>query len=436
MQNLTNRRLLKLVRGLSPLLRLGGTAQDLVLYNIGSINRPCLPFKCDPSQFRGSSGGCLNMTRWDALNEFFNHTRASVAFGLNALYGREKNMSIGQWDPSNAEAFINYTASKGYEIFALELGNELNRIISAPTYAIDAKKLRDVVDNIYGDSPTKPLVVAPDSDFIENWYKEFLQSLEPGVIDIITYHIYPLGLPTNISYLEKEIFNATFLDQIKTTFSQLSNLLKEYGSSIQPWIGEDGGVINGGSPNISGTFVDSFWYLDHLGSAAAFGTHGFCRQTLVGNSYGLLNKTNYEPNPDFYGALIWKKLMGEKVLHANVTKSEDLRVYAHCSKNDKKSATLLLINLSNTTDYNVSLLLDGSTGQQEQRLEYHLTAPNKDLLTRIISLNGKELLLSPDDQLPDLNPLIVNNSTPIVVVRSSIVFVKLLRVSLLGCTLV
>jgi hypothetical protein len=46
--------------------------------------------------------------------------------------------------------------------------------------------------------------------------------------------------------------------------------------------------------------------------------------------YGLLNTTTFEPNPDFYALLLWKKVMGTKVL--NVTSSvSDLRVYAHCS---------------------------------------------------------------------------------------------------------
>ncbi|KAJ7555965.1 hypothetical protein O6H91_05G063200 [Diphasiastrum complanatum] len=420
--------------GLSPLLiRLGGTLQDAVIYDIGSTNRPCLPFTPDPSQHFGVAGGCLNMTRWDDFNDFFNQTGASVAFGLNVLYGRENNFTAGQWDPSNTQAFINYTVSKGYDMFAWELGNELDIFIPASNYARDARTFRNIVDNIYQNSPTKPLLVAPDALFHKDWYQEFLQSIGPEVINVTTYHIYNLGKP-NTTNLEDRIFNATFLDQVKTTFINMSILLKPYGSSIQPWIGEAGGVVKGGSPLISGTFVNSFWYLDQLGMAATYGTQVYCRQTLIGSIYGLLNKTTHEPNPDYYGAKLWKDLMGENVISANVTENPNLRAYAHCAKNDTGSATLLLINLSNTTDFNVSLILNGSTGCQEQRLEYHLTAPDENLRSQIILLNGKALDLSPDGQLPEFIPLVENSSIPISIVHTSIVYVKLLGVSLLACT--
>jgi heparanase 1 len=49
-----------------------------------------------------------------------------VTFGLNALYGRKKqNRSIlwvGDWDPSNTKALMNYTILKGYHIDSWEFG--------------------------------------------------------------------------------------------------------------------------------------------------------------------------------------------------------------------------------------------------------------------------------------------------------------------------
>lgn len=41
-------------------------------------------------------------------------------------------------------------------------------------------------------------------------------------------------------------------------------------------------------------------YLDQLGMASTFGHKVFCRQSLIGGNYGLLNTTTFVPNPDYY----------------------------------------------------------------------------------------------------------------------------------------
>lgn len=41
-------------------------------------------------------------------------------------------------------------------------------------------------------------------------------------------------------------------------------------------------------------------YLDQLGMASIYGTKTYCRQSLIGGNYGLLNTTNFKPNPDYY----------------------------------------------------------------------------------------------------------------------------------------
>ncbi|KAL4311759.1 hypothetical protein GQ457_01G017380 [Hibiscus cannabinus] len=55
--------------------------------------------------------------------------------------------------------------------------------------------------------------------------------------------------------------------------------------------------------------------------AATYDQKVFCRQALIGGNYGLLNATTFIPNPDYYGALLWHRLMGSTVLA--VTKESD-----------------------------------------------------------------------------------------------------------------
>ena len=41
-------------------------------------------------------------------------------------------------------------------------------------------------------------------------------------------------------------------------------------------------------------------YLDQLGMASKYNTKVFCRQTLIGGNYGLLDTQTFLPNPDYY----------------------------------------------------------------------------------------------------------------------------------------
>jgi hypothetical protein len=49
-----------------------------------------------------------------------------------------------------------------------------------------------------------------------------------------------------------------------------------------------------------GGFYDACRYLDQLGMASKYNTKVFCRQTLIGGNYGLLDTETFLPNPDYY----------------------------------------------------------------------------------------------------------------------------------------
>lgn len=60
---------------LSPMhIRLGGTLQDQIVYDVGSPAQPCLPLVKDDAHMFGFRGGCLPMERWSALNALFART--------------------------------------------------------------------------------------------------------------------------------------------------------------------------------------------------------------------------------------------------------------------------------------------------------------------------------------------------------------------------
>ncbi|CDP14477.1 unnamed protein product [Coffea canephora] len=54
-------------------------------------------------------------------------------------------------------------------------------------------------------------------------------------------------------------------------------------------------------------------------SVIGYDTKAYCRPSLIGGNYGLLDTTTFVPNPDYYSALLWHQLMGRNVLATNFT---------------------------------------------------------------------------------------------------------------------
>ncbi|PON68897.1 Glycoside hydrolase [Parasponia andersonii] len=492
--NLSHPILAKAIEAFKPLrIRIGGSLQDRVLYDVESLKDPCHPFQKRKDGLFGFSRGCLHLSRWDELNLFFRKTGAIVTFGLNALHGRHpiyRSAWGGDWDSSNAYDFIKYTVSKGYQIDTWEFGNELSGSgvgarVGAEQYGKDLIHLRRIINELYEKSEIKPSLVAPGGFYDQKWFTKLLQVTGLGVVDIVTHHIYNLGAGDDPSLINR-ILSPHYLNKTAATFNDLEQTIKQHGPWASAWVGESGGAYNSGGHDVSDTYVDSFWYLDQLGMAAKYNSKVYCRQSLIGGNYGLLDRKTFVPNPDYYrldrhgiirystfyllmlsdiqtlvlfvfgseSALLWSQLMGEGVLSVKSDTSPFLRIYAHCSKG-RAGITILLINLSNQTEFilkaenNLSDLHITRTTNHRQssftrgimravswvgrkssddplyREEYHLTPANGYLRSKTMILNGTPLGITNDGNIPKLEPALIDENSPISIVHRSIKFVVL-----------
>ncbi|XP_066371033.1 heparanase-like protein 3 [Miscanthus floridulus] len=472
--DLSNKVLLNAVRAFSPplVLRLGGSLQDKVVYGTADLGgRPCAPFAKNVSEMHGFTQGCLPLRRWDELNAFFQKSAAKIVFGLNALNGRVPlpDGSVGgPWDYTNAASLIRYTANKGYRIHGWELGNELSGTgvgtrVGADQYAADVIALKKLIDDIYRSNPSKPLVLAPGGFFDQAWFSQLIDKTKPNLLNVITHHIYNLG-PGKDTHLIDKILNPSTLDGMIGTFSNLQGMLKSAGTSTVAWVGEAGGAYNSGRHLVTDAFVFSFWFLDQLGMSAKYDTKSYCRQSLIGGNYGLLNTTTFQPNPDYYSALLWHRLMGTKVLATTFSGTNKIRAYAHCAR-DSPGITLLLINLSGntTTQVSVTVTTQGTvaahkhgarkhvggrkfrhvhgpsfTGVDEAagavRDEYHLTPKDGNLRSQVMLLNGRALATDAAGNIPTLEAVKVDAAQPIAVAPYSIVFARISHFSAPACS--
>ncbi|KAL3840735.1 hypothetical protein ACJIZ3_025326 [Penstemon smallii] len=449
---------LNAIKAFSPLkIRLGGTLQDKVIYQAEDNEQPCIPFAKSSSALFGFTRGCLPLTRWDELNSFFNQSGALITFGLNALHGKSiqsNGDAIGPWDSTNAASFIRYTVKKGYNIYGWELGNELcgNGVgarIRPDSYAYDTIVLHNLIQNIYNVVSIKPQIIAPGGFFDKGWFNQFIAKAN-GSVNVVTHHIYNLG-PGGDEHLIERIRDPSVLDNTVGVFKDLNNIVKNSPNSASAWVGESGGAYGSGRNGVTNTFVFSFWYLDQLGLASSYDTKTYCRQSLIGGNYGLLNTTTFVPNPDYYSALLWHRLMGSYVLSTKFSGTKRIRAYAHCAK-QSKGITVLLINLNrNTTvegkiDFNGTLVDLHKHRHHDQRSkvtrllpgnvreEYHLTPMDGNIQSQTVLLNGKALTVDSSGAIPALEPIMVNSSEPIKVAPCSIVFVRIPNAAIPACS--
>jgi heparanase len=113
--------------------------------------------------------------------------------------------------------------------------------------------------------------------------------------------------------------------------------------------------------------------------------------TLASSDYGLLDENTFAPRPNYWAALLWRRLMGATVLDPHTSALPNVHVYAHCLQNHPGGVTLLVINADRQQVHEITLPADAE--------RYTLTA--KQLQDRSVELNGKTLELTSDSDIPE-----------------------------------
>jgi heparanase len=158
------------------------------------------------------------------------------------------------------------------------------------------------------------------------------------------------------------------------------------------WLTETGETACGGNP-WAGTFLDSFRYLDQLGRLARQDVKVVMHNTLDASDYSLLDESSFEPKPNYWAALLWRRLMGTTVLDPSVANGPGLHIYAQCLRNVPGGVAVLAINTDRSQSRTVTTPVEAS--------RYSLTAAQ--LAGKSVMLNRQQLKLRSDDQLPRLN---------------------------------
>ena len=179
-----------------------------------------------------------------------------------------------------------------------------------------------------------------------------------------------------------------WLARTDQTLAFYRNLRDEFEPGKPMWVTETADAACGGNPWAS-TFLDTFRYLDQLGRLAKQGVQVVIHNTLAASDYGLLDQKTLKPRPNYWGALLWRRLMGTTVLDPGVEIAEGRHVYAHCLRGAPGGVTLLVINNSRT-ETAVEMPLESK--------RYTLSA--EPLQNGDVELNGAALKVDDSGDLP------------------------------------
>jgi Glycosyl hydrolase family 79, N-terminal domain len=383
--DLSNVRLRKLAAALSPAyLRVSGTWANAT-YFVDTENPPSAP----PAGFNG----ILTRQQWRGVVEFSHAVGARIVTSLAISPGTRD--ATGVWTPDQARRLFAYTSSVGGSIAAAEFINEpdLAAISGAPPGFDAAAYGRDFrVFRAFARQAAPGMMIlgpgaAGDTDAVSN----LLAASGPGV-DAFSYHHYGmLSERCGGNGTPQAALSENWLSRTDNSLAFNRRLRDQFEPGKPVWLTETAQAACGGD-RWAKTFLDTFRYLDQLGRLAKAGVQVVMHNTLAASDYGLLDETTLRPRPNYWGARLWRQLMGAGVLDAGVPVQPGLHVYAHCQRAIQGGVTLLVIN--NDRDVPQQLTIAQST----QR--YTLDAV--DLGDGTVRLNGATLALADADELPRL----------------------------------
>ena len=336
--DLANVRLRKLAAALGPaFLRVSGTWANATYFDDTGRNATSIP-----DGFTGE----LTREQWQGVIEFARAVDARLVTSFATSAGTRD--AHGIWTPTQASRLIAYTHALGGEIAAAEFTNEPEGD-DAANFGRDLSAFRSLLKQA---SP-ETLLLGPGAS---GWdgadsvrVGENLLGAAGPVFDAISWHYYAEAsqrcshVVQSAAEREQNALSDDRLSKADRVARAYAGLRDRFEPGKPLWITETAAAFCGGNPS-DATFLDSFRYLDQLGRMARRGVQVVMHNTLAASDYGLLDETDFAPRPDYWAALLWRRLMGTTVLDPGSSSVPGLHLYAHCLRGKPGGVALLAIN--------------------------------------------------------------------------------------------
>ncbi|HLJ79034.1 MAG TPA: hypothetical protein VKT75_16555 [Acidobacteriaceae bacterium] len=396
--DLANPRLRRLAQALSPsYVRVSGSWANSTYFQ--DDDRPAL--QQPPAGFRG----VLTRAEWKGVIDFSNALGSPIVTSVATSQGTRD--ASGAWTPAQAQAVFDFTKSSGGKIAASEYMNEptFATIAGAPAgysaadFGRDAKLFaaflrKELPGAIYlgPGSVGEGISLGPPGSGMPQLIatSDMMQATGP-IFDAFSYHFY--GTRSHRcggTMTAEQALSAEWLDRTDTVEAFYAKLRDQYLPGKPMWLTETGEAACGGDP-FAAQFADTFRFLNQLGTLAQRGVQVVMRNTLASSDYGLLDEHTFEPRPDYWAAVLWKRTMGTVVLDPGQSGDPNVRIYAHCMKGFTGGVTVLALNTDRASTKTIQIPAAAN----------RFTLSAASLTSTQVRLNGRVLQISSDGSLPE-----------------------------------
>lgn len=414
--NLYNERLRKLAKEIGPAwVRVSGSWATDTYYDFDGT---CQDGKA-PEGFRA----VLTRDMWVGVLDFVKAIGAKLMISVANCPGTHDG--DGPWKSDQAKVIFDFSRDYGVPIEAAEFMNEPNMVstVKIPGYGVKeyardqdlfARFIREnypecqvVACSACGDDVQvdgKSAGVSGVSDMMKQFGMEVFDTddlikIAEEAPDVFSYHYYN-GISERLAVLgvhwdADKTLSEEYLVAASASANYYAKRRDTWAPGAQMWVTESGDA-GGGGDTWASTYMDVFRTLNELGTFSAITDGVIFHNTLSSSDYGYLDRKTHLPRPNWWAVVLWNRIMGQKV-YETAPVQEGAHVFVHDRADGKDGYAALVINNSKTDATTVKLPKDAEV--------YVLSADT--LRAQTMKLNGHDLVLGENDEVPAMDPVSV-----------------------------
>ncbi len=379
--------------------------------------------------FDGHTGGTppegfravLTREMWTGVLDFVRAIGAKLMISVANCVGTHDG--DGPWKSDQAKLIFDFSRDYGVPIEAAEFMNEPNLIsmVGIPGYGV-AEYARDqdifarFVRENYPECKVVACSASGDDVSADGWKAgtggvadmmrtfgvdvfatDDMISLAEEAPDIFSYHYYN-GISERMAAMGNhwspdETLSEAYLKAARLSAQYYAKRRDSWAPGAPMWVTESGDA-GGGGDTWASTYMDVFRTLNELGVFSSITDGVIFHNTLTASDYGYLDRMTHLPRPNWWAVVLWNRIMGQTVYETE-PEQEGAHVFVHDRADGKDGYAVLVINNSKTDATTVELPKDAEA--------YVLSADT--LRSQTMKLNGQELVLGDNDEVPALDPV-------------------------------
>jgi len=362
----------------------------------------------------------LTKKQWIGVLDFVKECKLKLKVSVSNCPGLHSAEEV--WPSHEAEKLFRFSKEYGVPIQAAEFTNEPNMLsetgcpkgYTAAHYRRDADAFASWLKENYpeclyvGPSTTggdkvsfgKPVGGVEQLAGEENVGCDDLLGGTKVPVDVFSYHYYN-GLSDRLAsvhptgHWDPSEANSEDYLAVASNFTRTYIPFRDkYAPGKEIWVTESGDA-GGGGDSWASTYLDVLRTLNELGSFAALTSGVIFHNTLAASDYGFLARQVFDPRPNYFAVLLWQRLMGHTVYDSKEAVREGTHVYVHSAKEDPSRKCYLIINNSETDTTTIDIPVEGTI--------YVLSGKDGNKRATVMTLNGRDLVLGENWELPDLS---------------------------------